>query len=374
MRCLLPVFSLVTFTLLSGCGQPNSPSTNPAEPEYTTDLQIVNGIVSPKGSRPYMAFVLNMDMRVKCGGSIISDEWILTAAHCINHNSDVSKITITVGAYNLANAAEGEKITAVKAISHPNWNNQALNGYDIGLIKLSRKIKHPDASAIQLPSDPIEAILDVKDNMATVSGWGKTSGNGSTTNQLREVSFPITPSGSKCGNLSMPANAICGQKYQGKDTCNGDSGGPLVAKHKGQWYQLGVVSYGPPKCTGNGVYSRVNGYLDWIKQVSGVIPDDDTNNDQVYNGTVNLNSSSFQPNSKGFNHTGGLVKATLHSNATGDFDLYLQKKEGVRWIDVGSSANTGHSENIEYNGAEGLYRWEVYAYEGQGDYQIKISK
>lgn len=92
--------------------------------------------------------------------------------------------------------------------------------------------------------------------------------------------------------------------------------------------------------------------------------------DQVYEGSVNTNSSSFQPNSKGFNHSGGQLSAQLSSSASGDFDLYLQKKEGVRWIDVDSSANDSHNESISYNGTSGLYRWEVYAYEGSGRYKI----
>lgn len=95
----------------------------------------------------------------------------------------------------------------------------------------------------------------------------------------------------------------------------------------------------------------------------------------TYKGTVNTNSSSFQPNgTKGFEYEGGVLKAELSSLATGDFDLYLQKKEGVRWVDVGNSTNEGHSETITYDGVAGQYRWEIYAYEGSGEYTLKASK
>lgn len=99
-------------------------------------------------------------------------------------------------------------------------------------------------------------------------------------------------------------------------------------------------------------------------------PDEDT-----HQGNVNPNSSSFQPNgTKGFNFAGGMLKARLNSSVSGDFDLYLQKKEGVRWIDVSSSTNEGHSEEIVYNAASGQYRWEIYAYDGSGDYTLTESR
>lgn len=96
--------------------------------------------------------------------------------------------------------------------------------------------------------------------------------------------------------------------------------------------------------------------------------------DKTYPGSVNANSSSFQPSSKGFEHAGGQMKANLSSSATGDFDLYLQKKEGMKWIDVAGSTNKGHNETITLNAGSGLYRWEIYAYEGSGDYTLVTTK
>lgn len=96
--------------------------------------------------------------------------------------------------------------------------------------------------------------------------------------------------------------------------------------------------------------------------------------EQIYEGSVNVNSSSFQPNSKGFEHSGGELKAVLSSSANGDFDLYLQRKEGVKWIDVASSIQKGNNESITLNATVGKYRWEVYAYEGGGEYKIIETK
>ncbi len=56
----------------------------------------------------------------------------------------------------------------------------------------------------------------------------------------------------------------------GKDSCNGDSGGPLAAPYNGKFYVLGAVSYGPLECRGYGVYTRVNGFINWIAQNTGI--------------------------------------------------------------------------------------------------------
>lgn len=95
----------------------------------------------------------------------------------------------------------------------------------------------------------------------------------------------------------------------------------------------------------------------------------------TFRGHVNTNSSSFQPNgTKGFQWKGGNITGTLSSNERGDFDLYLQKKEGVRWIDIRASSNGGHHESITYNASPGKYRWETYAYDGSGAYQLTVKK
>ncbi|WP_367114297.1 trypsin-like serine protease [Deinococcus sp.] len=123
------------------------------------------------------------------------------------------------------------------------------DAYDIALIKVSSPFTL--GSTVQpaaLPSNTVEAIVDVNGRSATVSGWGETETGASSPTALREVTIPITPTGSDCG--SRPGNTICGRYASGKDSCNGDS-------------------YGPAACRGYGVYTRVNGYINWIYQRTG---------------------------------------------------------------------------------------------------------
>ncbi|GGR57340.1 hypothetical protein GCM10008959_18840 [Deinococcus seoulensis] len=57
-----------------------------------------------------------------------------------------------------------------------------------------------------------------------------------------------------------------------------------------------------------------------------------------------------------------------------DFDLYLQKKSGSRWVDVAASEGSSSNESVTYNAGSGTYRWEVYAYSGSGSYTLNTSK
>lgn len=376
-------FSILSAVLLIGCGQ----SDQPKAPSVGGDLsgQVVNGVPTKKGARPYMAFIKNLTNKNSpfgCGGAVLARQWILTAAHC-TYNSDTDKVTVLVASLDRTSTTEGEVLEVEKFYNHPKWKGNTLGGNDISLIKLAKPITHPDVKPIGLPSNEIESILDVDGQFALLVGWGLTkAGNPKMSIMLNEVSLPIEPNPRMCSGNRAPKNSICTPVYQDRSACSGDSGSPLAREHQGKWYVLGTVSYGLPNCKGNNTYMRVNGYLDWIKETSGLGPgnedewgETDPPKEEIFKGKVNVNSSSFQPNgTKGFEYSGGLLKAELSSSASGDFDLYLQKKEGVRWVDVGSSTNEGHNESLNYNAAAGKYRWEVYAYEGSGEYTLKQMK
>lgn len=95
----------------------------------------------------------------------------------------------------------------------------------------------------------------------------------------------------------------------------------------------------------------------------------------IYEGIVNPNSSSFEPNgTQGFDYGGGVLKASLKSNAAAEFDLYLQKKIDGQWVDVDFSISEGNDESLTYVADAGSYRWEIYAYYGYGEYTLTEEK
>ncbi|GGL11855.1 hypothetical protein GCM10010844_33140 [Deinococcus radiotolerans] len=380
MKRTLP-FPLLTAALLSACGGPGTPGTAAsARPDKYAGaaLQplIVGGTISARGARPYQVAMTDTTGFQYCGGTLLSSTWVLTAAHCVKGTA-ASSIRIRAGVNKLSDSSQGQTVGVSSVTVHPSYSS-STNFADIALLKLSAAVTNSYAAPAKLPSNTVEGILDVKGKYAVVSGWGLTQGNNnsSASDDLREVSLPITPNPATCGGSSVPGNTICGEYYQGKDSCNGDSGGPLAQTYNGNFYVLGIVSYGPSACTGNGVYTRVNGYLSWIAQVSGLTPDGTTTpgTTTTYTGSVSQGTSSYKPGSTGFSYAGGTLKATLSGPSGTDFDLYLQKYNGSAWADVASSESGTSSESINYAAASGTYRWEVYAYSGTGSYTLTETK
>ncbi|AWT34807.1 hypothetical protein GCM10008956_29530 [Deinococcus arenae] len=386
MNRTLLALPLLTAALLSACGAPSTPTTATtasARPDKQAGTgltgQIVNGTISARGARPYQVAMTDTTGFQYCGGTLISSTWVLTAAHCVQGTA-ASSIRIRAGVNKLSDATQGQTVGVSTVTVHPSYRGVS-SGYDIALLKLSAAVNTPYAAPAKLPSNAVESVLDVKGKYAVVSGWGLTQGsnNSSASDDLREVSLPITPNPASCGGSGVPGNTICGEAYQGKDSCNGDSGGPLAQSYNSTFYVLGIVSYGPAACTGYGVYTRVNGYLGWIQQVSGITPDGtttppSTGTTTTYTGSVSQGTSSYKPGTSGFSYAGGTLKTTLSGPSGTDFDLYLQKFNGSTWADVAASETGTSNESVSYAATSGTYRWEVYAYTGSGSYTLTETK
>ncbi|XP_051256442.1 serine protease 1 [Dicentrarchus labrax] len=228
----------------------------------SSNTRIVGGQDAPPGSWPWQ---VSLDSG-QCGGSLITDQWVLTAAHCITDDN----IEVHLGRQSQSGPNPNEvSLEVVQTTCHPAYDLLSSNN-DICLLKLSAPVNLTDnIYPICLASANSTFHTGVN---SWVTGWGQT-GNGSLSDILQEVNVPIVGNNEcECAYYDITENMICaGLRAGGKDACQGDSGGPLVTKNGPIWVQSGVVSFGEgcAKPMTPGVYTRVSQYQDWISNITG---------------------------------------------------------------------------------------------------------
>jgi len=201
-----------------------------------------------------------------CGGSLVREDWVVTAAHCVQGTSP-SSIEVVIGLHNV-NGTNGSQTRDVdQIIIHPQYSGNSLNN-DYALLRLSSPIT--DFEPIQLCTDTAH---DEEPVMSTTMGWGATSSGGSSSNILLEVDVPIDDSCGSYSNSDITNNMVCaGDGNGGEDSCQGDSGGPLIMTNDdGEYELIGIVSwgYGCAEAQYPGVYSKIHSRLDWFFQYIG---------------------------------------------------------------------------------------------------------
>ncbi|KZN43094.1 hypothetical protein N474_15315 [Pseudoalteromonas luteoviolacea CPMOR-2] len=261
-----------------------------ATPVVDVTPSVVGGIETPAYSRPYQVALL-MNGRQGCGGTLISSNWVLTAAHCLD-SASTSSLTVRVGAHSISRG-DGQTLRVSQIINHERWRgaNGIRSGYDIALLKLASPAPSQYTPA-KLPTSAIESQYANVGNYVTVSGWGLTSNRGRPSDVLREAELPVI-SNNSCSsllNFSIPGSVICGGGEGGRSACNGDSGGPYAVKVGNDFYSIGTVSWGIA-CQGATAFTRTTSYLDWIKQKTG-IGDIPTDNPPVANFTYSVNGTT----------------------------------------------------------------------------------
>jgi len=261
---------------------PSSSSALPTRCGYSnaTRIRIVGGDEAPMGAWPWITLLGFRDAITKkvdylCGGALITDQHVITAAHCVKDKEDL--YSVRVGEHDVNSEMDGAKpqdIIIASKMPHEKFDSVSFQN-DIAILKLSKKVKlTPEVQPICLPTDTSLSNRNFDKSKPFVAGWGATSFNGPSSGTLREVQVPVVTKQScseayqKFRTVVVDDSVICaGTKRGGIDACQGDSGGPLMLSEAERFYLVGVVSFGF-KCAEPGypgVYTRITHYLDWIK-------------------------------------------------------------------------------------------------------------
>ncbi|EFX88177.1 hypothetical protein DAPPUDRAFT_5237, partial [Daphnia pulex] len=212
-----------------------------------------------------------------CGASLLDESWVVTAAHCVDDYGNISSVLkVRLGEYDVSVTTEQlayEELDVSHVMVHPQFNNLSLAN-DIALLRFvqpARRRPHIDVVCMPHPGQ----VSETEGTRCVVTGWGRKLEDGTHSVILKEIEVPLWDD-AKCQaalktqfgpNFVLPSTSICAGA-EGRDACDGDGGGPLVCEKEGQWFQVGVVSFGIGCGRTNlpGVYTRLSAFDGWIHE------------------------------------------------------------------------------------------------------------
>ncbi|XP_026820598.1 serine protease lint [Rhopalosiphum maidis] len=264
-----------------------------AEPDYRKTCgvrplvrkggRIVGGTGSTFGEWPWQVLVreatwLGLFTKNKCGGVLITQRHVITAAHC--QPGFLANLVAVFGEYDISGEVESKRSISknVKRVIVHRQYDAATFENDIALLELESPVNYDQHIVpICMPDDED----DFTGRMAVVTGWGRLKYGGGVPSILQEVQVPIIEN-QVCQDMfetaghtkTILSSFLCAGYANGqRDSCEGDSGGPLmIEKDNGRWTLIGTVSHGI-KCAAPylpGVYMRTTYYKPWLQTITGV--------------------------------------------------------------------------------------------------------
>jgi len=273
---------LLTQDQIDGVKASQCTRNNQAQSQVQSFTKIVGGTVAQKNEYRFIAALLATDRtgreRQFCGGSLIDEYHILTAAHCVigYTENDISMLRVRLGAHKLSLSRESSVHHVDRIIRHIKFNTHTLD-FDVAVLTLREKAPIGDkVKAICLPS----VDLDYQNFEAIVAGWGALRPQGfEQPDELQKVKVKVW-SNDECHESygkdapgGITKNMMCAN-LPGQDSCQGDSGGPLFTCDR-NWRAngcsiIGIVSWGISCAEKNypGVYSRVTELKNWVDRIT----------------------------------------------------------------------------------------------------------
>uniref|UniRef100_A0A8C0LRI9 Transmembrane serine protease 15 n=1 Tax=Canis lupus dingo TaxID=286419 RepID=A0A8C0LRI9_CANLU len=232
--------------------------------------KIIGGNDAKEGAWPWVVS-LYYNGHLLCGASLISNNWLVSAAHCVyGRNLEPSKWKAILGLHMRSNMTSPQVVTRLidQIVINPHYNKRTKDS-DIAVMHLDFKVNYTDY--IQPICLPEENQVFPPGSLCSIAGWGRVIYQGPTANILQEANVPLL-SNEKCQQqmpeYNITENMVCaGYEEGGIDSCQGDSGGPLMCQENNRWFLAGVTSFGYQCALPNrpGVYARVRRFTEWIQ-------------------------------------------------------------------------------------------------------------
>ncbi|XP_065365947.1 brachyurin-like [Calliphora vicina] len=247
-----------------------------ADQTIAINKRIISGTQAAQGQFPWQV-ILKVDESdvLLCGGSIISDSWVLTAAHCTYGLQSVFLVFGTIDLFNYE-----INMTSTAFFMHPEYNDYNFSN-DIALIQLPQALKFTsNVQAIAMVTSS-QAATGFIGTQATITGFGRTGDASPNSSSVLLWAHLQVVDNSICLNTFGPDYVkdtnICGNAENDSNTsiCNGDSGGALVWKNEANSFvQIGINSFmAVNKCSENfpSGFTRLSSYSGFIQNITGFV-------------------------------------------------------------------------------------------------------
>uniref|UniRef100_A0A6I8R911 Acrosin-like n=1 Tax=Xenopus tropicalis TaxID=8364 RepID=A0A6I8R911_XENTR len=251
-----------------------SPTVCGNRPLFNKGSRIVGGQNSPPGKWPWMVSIQSptgKEFSHLCGGSVLNEIWVLTAAHCFKHLQ-----RLVFGANNLKVLESSVQIRKIKEVIQPKAYNPTTEANDITLLRLDKPIVFTDY--VQPACFPTEFANVEKKTDCYIAGWGVLDEESGEPSEILQEARVHQIDSKKCNSKDWYDGAIgeynlcAGHEKGGIDSCQGDSGGPLMCKtQKSRTYAVvGITSWGSGCARGKkpGVYTSTKYFIKWIASKS----------------------------------------------------------------------------------------------------------